>query len=124
MADAYIGSETGALKGKQKDLILRLLKMQQILSGIDFSKNAFQNFNSIASLDRTQEISGMCRIPTSILPELKAGERSNQFADESVLCALINRQLKLFDPSTSSFSTLFTCEGGRGAIKGLETLER
>lgn len=76
-------------------------------------ENSFKNLNSISTADRSQEIVQLC------------WTNSNDDADETeFLCALVSRQLKLYDSVSKSYTDLYTVEGGEGKIRGLEIFEK
>ncbi|MFH4977366.1 hypothetical protein AB6A40_004075 [Gnathostoma spinigerum] len=73
--------------------------------GLNFSDSSFMNFTAISTLKpKEDEITYMT------------------WADDSeaeILVSQMNRQLKLYDSNTSTFSNMFSIDGGTGAVKGV-----
>ncbi|KAM3717584.1 WD repeat-containing protein [Dirofilaria immitis] len=76
------------------------------LKGISFKDNAFSNVNEIASLKPKQD-------------EITCMSWASEDQTE-LLTAQMDKQLRLFDTTSNSYTTLFTLGNGSGAIKGIK----
>ncbi|KAK6054198.1 WD domain, G-beta repeat protein [Cooperia oncophora] len=79
------------------------------LKGINLRDNSFTNLLPIKTLvPKQDEITSM----------IWSGSGQSE-----VLAALLDRQLKLYDASTSTFNSLYRIDGGEGAVQGLHSIE-